>query len=252
MKKITRKTKKHGRIGGAAPPIADQDPDVERGLKAWQRLMEAGRTSWADWKLIGTALMAGRRHAMEKASTNRPAGKRYNEAFHYWLETRGFLEIDKADRGKLLSIMEDLDRIEKWREGLTEAQRAAWNSPSTVWRVSRCKDRGINAVNKKAEVPMPDPKDLPPSAEFEEEDKEVSWQRGLLGRVRKAIGDIKILDWRLPEPPDRGLITVVNELVEEATELRDYLQRVHEESTEVGEETGDESQSHQPEPVGAD
>jgi hypothetical protein len=82
MKKITRKTKKHGRIGGAAPPMADKDPDVARGLQAWQRLKEAGRTSWADWILIGIALMAGRQYAMEIAKTNKLKSKRYIQAFH--------------------------------------------------------------------------------------------------------------------------------------------------------------------------
>jgi hypothetical protein len=120
-----------------ATPLNEEDPDdpVVCGQKAWQRLKDAGRTSWNDWKLIGAALMAGRRRAMEAAKTNKPVGKRYNEAFNFWMQTRGFDEIDKSDRAKLLLIMTDLDRIEKWLAGKTEAERASWNHPSTVWRV---------------------------------------------------------------------------------------------------------------------
>jgi hypothetical protein len=230
--------------------MADKDPDVARGLQAWQRLKEAGRTSWADWILIGIALMAGRQYAMEIAKTNKLKSKRYIQAFHYWLETRGFLEIDKADRVKLLSIMEDLERIEKWREGLTEAQRAAWNHPSTVWRVSRCKDRGIDAVNAKAEAPIPNPKDLPqPADQFEEDKEALVWQCGLLERVRKAIDGVKLHHdhWLIPEPPDKGLIAVVEELIKEATALRDYLKWANEATPEELAEAreGKKSQPHQ-------
>jgi hypothetical protein len=231
MKKTARKTKKQG---GAAPPTDEHDDAVERGRQAWKSLKETGRT-----------------HAMEVAQTKKPNGAKYAEAFNVWLMERNFDDIDKSDRAKLLSIMEDLERIERWRERLTEAQRVAWNHPSTIWRIARCKNRGIEAVNEKSEAPIPNPKDLPPASievaeeeeEEEEEDEEVSWQRGLALRIRKAIGDIKILDWRLPEPPDKGLIAVVQELIDEAKELHEYLQRVvHEESIEVGEETGDASQ----------
>lgn len=225
------------RIGRAALPN-DEDPDddpVVCGQEAWKRLKAAGRTSWEDWKLIGKALMVGRQHAMEAAKTNRPVGKRYTEAFHFWLQTRGFDAIEKADRAKLLSIMVDLARIEKWREGLTEAQRTAWNHPSTVWRVSRCKDRGIDAVNEKAEAPIPNPKDLPPPVEeFEEDDAdEFKWQRDLLNRIRNAIGAVKLNDhWLLPEPPDKGLIATVGDLITEATKLRDYLKWANEATPE--------------------
>ena len=104
-------------MGGAALPTITNDPDddhIERGKQAWKRLKEAGRNSWEEWKLIGTALMTGREHAMAVAKTKKN-GKRYSEQFNIWLQIHDFHTIDKADRTKLLSIMEDLERIEKWR-----------------------------------------------------------------------------------------------------------------------------------------
>ena len=203
-------------MGRAAQPIIINDPDdddhIVRGQQAWKRLKEAGRTTWADWKLVGTALLAGRQHAIEVAKTD--TGKRYSDAFHFWLQTRGFDKIHKTDRAKLLQIMDDLERFEKWLDTKTENERASWNHPSTVWRISRCKTRGIKAFFEKVEAPIPNVKDLAPSAEkFEEDDEERNWQRELAFYVRKAIGCIKVPErWLLPELPDQGQIAVVQTL----------------------------------------
>jgi hypothetical protein len=224
------------RLNGRAAPLKEVDANdpVARGQEAWKRLKTAGRQTWDDWKQVGAALMAGRLHALDAAKTTTPTGKAYNQAFHYWLQTRRLDEIDKSDRSKLLLIMGNLDGIEKWLAKKTEAERASWNHPSTVWRVSRCKDRGIEAVNKKTEAPVPNPGDLPqPAAEFEEENKELAWQRGLAQRLRRVIGDVKLNDhWLLPEPPDQGLIAVADELIRAATSLRDYLKWAHEATPE--------------------
>ena len=74
-------------VGGAALPTITNDPDddhIERGKQAWKRLKEAGRNSWEEWKLIGTALMTGREHAMAITKTKKN-GKRYSEQFNIWL-----------------------------------------------------------------------------------------------------------------------------------------------------------------------
>jgi hypothetical protein len=234
-------------VGRATLPIITENSDetngtinptndaVVRGQEAWKCLKETGRTTWEQWKVVGQALLVGRHHAMEVAKIKTPNGKRYSEAFHFWLQSHGFDAIEKADRHKLLSIMEDLERIEKWREGLTEAQRVAWNHPSTVWRISQyCKDRGIDAVNRKAEAPIPNPQDLPPPAEkFEEENAELVWQRGLEGRARKAIGEAKLNDhWLFPEPPTKGLISVVEQAVLAWEATLDYLKGIQESTSE--------------------
>jgi hypothetical protein len=212
-------------MGGAAPLIDEPDNDpIARGVQAWERLKEAGRTSWDDWKIVGAALMLGHTYAMQ-AANNKTCGKRYTEKMHFFLLETGFDAIDKSDRGKLLKIMADLPRIEKWRERLTDGQRAAWNHPSTVWRISRCKDRGIEAVFEKAEKPIPDPKDLPPPT-FEPDDEEYIWQRGLFERLKRVIDDLTLRDrWLLPEPPDRGLLARVDEVITQANKLREELQQ---------------------------
>jgi hypothetical protein len=208
----------------------DTDDTVVRGQEAWKCLKETGRTSWEQWKVVGKALVVGRDHALKVAKTDKPNGKRYSEAFHSWLQIHCFDAIEKADRHKLLSIMEDLDRIEKWRDGLTDAHRAAWNHPSTVWRVSRCGDRGIEAMERKAETPIPNPSDLPPpTPEFAEDEKELAWQRGLELRARKAIGDAKLKSlWLLPEPPTKGLISVVEEVILAWERCLEYLNSIKE------------------------
>lgn len=224
-------------MGGAALPTITNDPDddhIERGKQAWKRLKEAGRNSWEEWKLIGTALMTGREHAMAVAKTKKN-GKRYSEQFNIWLQIYDFHTIDKADRTKLLSIMEDLERIEKWRARLTEGQRAAWNAPSTVWRISRCKTRGIKAVIEKEEAPTPNVKDLSPQAaeKFEEENEQRAWQRGLEPRARKAIGEAKLEGpWLLPEPPTKGLIAVVEEAILAWEITLEYLRSIQEPPSE--------------------
>jgi hypothetical protein len=100
------------------------------------------------------------------------------------------------------------------------------------------------------------------SAELDEEDKKVEefdWQqRGLIHEVTRAISAVKVPErWVLPEPPDKGLITTVHELMTAASALGAYLQKVLDEWPEESakghkEESGDESHSHQPELVGAD
>jgi hypothetical protein len=184
--------------------------------------------TWEKWKEVGAAAMVGRRHAMALAKTSKPAGKRYNEAFGFWVKTRGFDEIDPADLTKLLSLMGNLEQIEKWLAGKTDAQRASWNHPSTIWRVSRCKDRGIEADNQKRETPTPNPKDLPPPAEeFSEENETLAWQRGLEYRARKAIHEADLGGlWIRPEPPDAGLVTVVRLAAKAWDEAATYLESI--------------------------
>lgn len=226
-------------VGGAAPLTITSDPDdddhIVRAQQAWARLKESGPTSWEDWKLVGAALMTGRQHAMKVAPAKTPRGSRYTEAFSIWLQIHGFDAIDKADRTKLLSIMEDLDRIEKWREQLTEGQRAAWNAPSTVWRISRCKTRGIKAVIAKAEAPIPNVKDLPPQLadKFEEENEQRVWQIGLEGRARKAIDAAKLEGpWLLLEPPTRAQVTLVEDAILAWEITLEYLRSIQEAPSE--------------------
>ena len=50
-----------------------------------------------------------------------------------WLKETGFDAIDKTVRARLKSCMDNIGRIETWREGLSEDDRISWNHPTTVW-----------------------------------------------------------------------------------------------------------------------
>ena len=236
------------KVGGAAQPTFSGDDPVARGREAWERLKAVGRTSWEDWKTVGAALLAGRTHAMAKANKNEPRGERYKVEFRNWLQIHKFDSIDKSDRGRLIWIMqpENLDRIEKLRATWTDAQRASWNSPSKVWKVATCKDRGIAAMEKaekakQAETPMPNPSDLPPPTDqFDEENEELAWQRGLLLRIPKATDLLTLRgSWLLGEPPDRGLVAALDEHIKAVWQLRRYLRSLRKSTT-------DENKSQQP------
>jgi hypothetical protein len=101
---------------------------------ALQRL-NTGR-DWSDWQKVGAALVAGRAEAMRTANTNRPKGRRYNEAFGAVLkrEQLGTDRLDSATRNQLLRIEENKAAIEEWRATLTPAQRVRLNHPSSIWR----------------------------------------------------------------------------------------------------------------------
>jgi hypothetical protein len=125
----------------ALPKTDDANDPVQAGREAWRRLKAQERKSWDDWKLIGAALLIGRKQAMDKAHTNKPSGKTYNTHFHHWLEMNQFDDIDNSDRAHLLEIMEKLPEVEARRAAWTLTDRLRWNSPSTVWRVWKCKRR---------------------------------------------------------------------------------------------------------------
>jgi hypothetical protein len=112
------------------------DKDVDRigraGQAAWKRLQKC--KSWSDWMAVGEALLAGRTLAMQKAETNRPEGKGYNQVFSQWLAHYGLSEIDKSARAKLLYVMEHRADIEDFRAGLPLNVRMELSHPTSVLR----------------------------------------------------------------------------------------------------------------------
>ena len=54
---------------------------VRQGRAAWERLKK-GNGDWADWILVGAALLEGRKIAMRNARTDRPSGTGYVQALH--------------------------------------------------------------------------------------------------------------------------------------------------------------------------
>jgi len=113
-------------------PTDREQSTILHGQEAWRRL---GRDhTWEDWRQVGAALLIGRSGAMREAAVNRPAGRRYNVVFAAWLKKCGFENLDKADRSRLLAVMDHLHEIETWRATLTPTQRLRLNHPSAVFR----------------------------------------------------------------------------------------------------------------------
>jgi hypothetical protein len=90
--------------------------------------------SWGDWLKVGEALQVGREWAMNQAGTNRPDGKGYNVAFSEWLQKYKLDDMDKGDRSRLFSVMDNLGQIEEWRKTLPLNQRLSLNHPNAVVR----------------------------------------------------------------------------------------------------------------------
>jgi len=123
-------------------PTDREQSTILHGQEAWRRL---GRDhTWEDWRQVGAALLIGRSGAMREAAVNRPAGRRYNVVFAAWLKKCGFENLDKADRSRLLAVMDHLHEIETWRATLTPAQRLRLNHPSAVFR----KWKSANAISQ--------------------------------------------------------------------------------------------------------
>ena len=110
------------------PTTADEI--VRRGQEALQRL----RRSYDDWMDIAEALAVGRAEVMAAAHTNQPTGKRYAKAMGEWLLARSFHLINEGTRNRLLECLQHRNEIEKWRAGLTDAERFRFNHPDTVLR----------------------------------------------------------------------------------------------------------------------
>jgi hypothetical protein len=110
----------------------EQDRIVRQGRAAWARLKKD--KSWTDWLAVGEALLVGRELAMYEAGTNSPSGKGYAQEFSRWLAANKLDDMDKSDRSKLFTVMENLSAIEAWRATLTRSERLKLNHPTTVLR----------------------------------------------------------------------------------------------------------------------
>jgi hypothetical protein len=108
----------------------ERDRVARQGMQAGARLKKG--KSWTDWLQVGEALQVGREWAMNQAGTNKPEGKGYNTAFGEWLVKYKLDDMDKGDRSRLFSVMDNLPAIEEWRQQLTLTQKLALNHPQAV------------------------------------------------------------------------------------------------------------------------
>jgi hypothetical protein len=202
-------TDDRGIAGGAAPTaLLDNEGKKARMKAAWKRRKDSAICD--DWLDIAEGLVVLRTEALAAARTNRITCNKYRDHFSHLLQIHGLDEIDARTRGQLFWIAAHRDEVEARRERLTPAERAAWNHPSTIWR--SLNKRGGKGNPKTGEPIEPPVVAAAPTAlertadEFEEEQEEVAWQRGLLLRARKSAGDARMGYWRLPELPDAGLV----------------------------------------------
>jgi hypothetical protein len=113
-------------------PTDSIDDAIHRGQQAWMRLRADNH--WTDWLDVGRAHVIGRQEAMRLAHVNEPSGHRYKEHFGAWLKKVGFADLDKSDRARLFTVMDNLPAIERWRAALGATERMKLNHPSTVLR----------------------------------------------------------------------------------------------------------------------
>ena len=105
---------------------------IRHGRAAWDRLKK-GSGLWADWTMVGHALIDGRKIALHNAGIQRAHGSGYTDAFSSWMIDNN-LNVPPSARAKLFTLMENLPAVEAWRANLTETQRERFNHPSAVLR----------------------------------------------------------------------------------------------------------------------
>jgi hypothetical protein len=103
---------------------------VRQGRAAWGRLKK-GNGDWADWILVGAALLEGRKIAMHNARTDRASGTGYVQALQSW-QLANRLDLRPLERNDLFKVMAILPDIEAWRATLPPARRARIGRPAAV------------------------------------------------------------------------------------------------------------------------
>ncbi|MDN5003900.1 hypothetical protein ACFQZO_23980 [Bradyrhizobium sp. GCM10027634] len=133
------------------------DDQIAAAREAWGRICRRGSTQFNDWVLVGHALVQGRAQALKLAGTNRPFGRKYTAAMGLWLSQSGLDQISKAERGWLFRVMDELPAIERWRAGLDDAQRRAFNCPQSIWLHFRRSQQMPTATKPRAAPEKPRP-----------------------------------------------------------------------------------------------
>jgi len=89
---------------------------------------------WADWIKVGEALRIGRELALNHVGSNAPTGAAYHKVFGDWLQKNKFDDMDKGERSRLFTILDNLPEVERWRDTLTMTERLKLNHPNAVLR----------------------------------------------------------------------------------------------------------------------
>jgi hypothetical protein len=119
--------------------MTNESEVISAGRDAWSRVQDRARRSWPDWVLIGHAIQLGRAHALQVSGAKTPHGTKYTKAMAAFLAENGLSGIGQQVRWRLLSCMDHLADIEKWREGLPQEDRDRWSHPDSIW-MHYCRD----------------------------------------------------------------------------------------------------------------
>jgi hypothetical protein len=101
---------------------------VRQGTEAWRRLKKD--KNWADWIKVGEALRIGRELALNHVGSNAPTGAAYNKVFGDWLQKNKFDDMDKGERSRLFTILDNLPEVERWRDTLTMPNDSSSTTPT--------------------------------------------------------------------------------------------------------------------------
>jgi hypothetical protein len=167
-------------------PIREDDRDrvSRQGTEAWKRLKR--EKNWNDWLKVGEALQVGREWAMHQAMTNKPEGKAYNTALGEYLVKWKLDDMDKGDRSRLFTVLENLPMIEEWRSTLTITERPKLNHPNAVLRKWKAH---IEPEQPKSDKPTLRDSVVNLSEEVAAKDKEIADLKAHIDDLEAARGD---------------------------------------------------------------
>ena len=91
----------------------------------------------------------GRTEALIEARTNKPSGRRYNEAIGAWLRSTGFIDIHKSIRSRTVEMMDHRQDVEEFLATLKLEKRIKLNNPTVIlsaWKRSLTKQEAKEKI----------------------------------------------------------------------------------------------------------
>ena len=188
---------------------------IRAAQEAWRRLLSSPDPTRQDWLLVGKACQLLRAEAMHTAHVNKPEGRRYNQEISYLLKANGLDDIGKADRSKLLFILDNIVEVERWLATVPANKQLKLNHPHTIWRAY------------KASVKKPDsttPKRLSPTEKLKQEIVSLKDTKARMQReIERGGGDLWSPDDKVKDIArvivEKISPTKVSELVRELARL---------------------------------
>lgn len=114
-------------------PFSENELTHIRTAMAPHKASRQPQLTFDGWKCIGLALNFGEVRANQHAEGIVTSRGKYGQALSQFLRASGFIFINKGVRWALRQIIERLDEVESWREGLLANDRSHLNNPIDVW-----------------------------------------------------------------------------------------------------------------------